>query len=34
MPGIIMLIDFEKASDSPDWNFINRTMKYFNFGET
>jgi hypothetical protein len=33
MSGILLLIDFEKAFDSLDWNFINRTLKYFNFGE-
>lgn len=33
MSGLILLIDFEKAFDSLSWNFVNRTLKYFNFGE-
>ena len=33
MSGIILLIDFEKAFDSLDWSFIDKTLKYFNFGE-
>lgn len=34
MSGIILLIDFEKAFDSIDWSFIDKTLKYFNFGES
>lgn len=33
MEGIILLIDFEKAFDSISWSFIDKTLKYFNFGE-
>lgn len=33
MTGIILLIDFEKAFDSLEWSFINKTLSYFNFGE-
>ena len=32
-PGIILLIDFAKAFDSLEWGFINKTLKYFNFGD-
>ena len=32
MPGIILLIDFEKAFDMVHWNFIIKCLKYFNFG--
>ena len=31
-PGMLLLIDFEKAFDSVDWGFILKVMKYFNFG--
>ena len=30
--GLIVLIDFEKAFDSIDWEFISKTLKFFNFG--
>ena len=31
-PGIILMIDFEKAFDSLEWSFLEKTLKYFNFG--
>ena len=31
-PGLLMFIDFEKAFDSIEWAFIQRALKYFNFG--
>lgn len=33
-PGIILLIDFEKAFDSIAWSFLFESLKLFNFGET
>ena len=30
-PGILLLIDFEKAFDSVAWSFIQKALKYFNF---
>ena len=30
--GLIVLIDFEKAFDSIDWEFITKTLNFFNFG--
>jgi len=30
--GILLLIDFEKAFDSIEWCFIDKTLSYFNFG--
>ena len=30
-PGIMLLIDFEKAFDSVAWSFIEKTLVYFNF---
>ena len=32
-PGILLLVDFEKAFDSISWNFLFSTLRYFNFGE-
>ena len=32
LPGILISIDFEKAFDSLDWNFMLMTLKKFNFG--
>ena len=34
IPGLIMLIDFEKAFDSVSWKFIFETLEYFNFGKS
>ena len=31
--GLLMLIDFEKAFDSVSWQFLYKTLKFFNFGE-
>jgi len=33
MDGILLLIDYEKAFDSIEWGFIEKTLKYFQFGE-
>ena len=32
IPGLLLLIDFEKAFDSVDWHFIQNTLTFFNFG--
>ena len=34
IPGLLMLIDFEKAFDSISFRFIEKTLLFFNFGET
>ena len=34
IPGLLLLIEFEKAFDSLSWPFINKAMKYLNFGES
>ncbi len=34
LPGISLSIDFEKAFDPLNWNFIFKTLKYINFGES
>ena len=32
-PGIIACLDFEKAFDSIEWSFIQKSLETFNFGE-
>ena len=32
IPCVIIGVDFEKAFDSVDWNFMFKTLDYFNFG--
>ena len=32
IPGLIMLIDFEKAFYSLSWNFLHKCLIYLNFG--
>jgi hypothetical protein len=32
IPGMLLLIDFEKAFDSLSWSFVNKTLSLFNFG--
>jgi len=32
--GIILALDFKKAFDSIEWNFIFRALKFFNFGDS
>ena len=32
IPGIMILIDFEKAFDTLDWQFLHNTLNYLNFG--
>ena len=32
VPGLLTVIDFEKAFDSVSWNFIKETLVFFNFG--
>ena len=34
LPGIIIVIDFQKAFDSVDWDYILQALKAFNFGES
>ena len=31
-PGLLLLIDFEKAYDSLSWSFMKNVLKSFNFG--
>jgi hypothetical protein len=34
IPGIIINIDFQKAFDSVDWEFLSATLEKFNFGQS
>ena len=34
LPGMLVLIDFEKAFDSISWTFIYKTLKFFGFGKS
>ncbi len=33
LPGILLSIDFEKAFDSLNWNFLFKTLEHLNFGD-
>ena len=33
LSGYILLIDFEKAFDSIEWSFLQKSLKFFNFGQ-
>ncbi len=32
LPSVIIGIDFEKAFNSLEWSFVERTLNVFNFG--
>jgi exonuclease III len=34
LPGILLNVDFEKAFDSINWKFIEKSLSAFNFGDT
>ena len=34
LPGMLVLIDFEKAFDSISWTFIYKTLEFFGFGKS
>ena len=34
IPGLLLLIDFEKAYDSISWNYMDNVLKYFGFGSS
>ena len=32
IPGLLLFLDFEKAFDTLEWPFIQRTLQHFGFG--
>jgi hypothetical protein len=32
IPGVLILLDFEKAFDSVEWNFIRKSLEFLGFG--
>ena len=34
IPGLWLFIDFEKAFESLEWSFIEKTLNYYNFGSS
>jgi len=32
IPGVAVFLDFEKAFDAVEWNFIHKRLETFNFG--
>ena len=32
--GILLMLDFQKAIDSLDWNFLFKNINFFNFGQS
>ena len=32
IPGMLLIIDFEKAFNSVSWKFIDKVFEYFKFG--
>ena len=34
IPGLLLFVDFEKAFDSLEWSFIEKTLNYYNFGSS
>ena len=33
IPGLLLMVDFEKAFDSVAWSFIERSLRKFKFGK-
>ena len=32
--GVLLMLDFKKAFDSLEWNFLTKSLEYFNFGNS
>jgi hypothetical protein len=33
IPGLLLLVDFEKTFDTVEWSFIENTLQFYGFGE-
>ena len=33
IPGLLLFSDFEKAFDTLEWTFVEKTLSFYNFGE-
>ena len=34
IPGLLLFVDFEKAFDTLEWTFVEKTLFFYNFGES
>jgi len=34
IPGILIQLDFKKAFDTIEWEFIQKTLAFYNFGDS
>jgi hypothetical protein len=34
IPGLLVLLDFEKALDTVQWSFLYKTLQFFGFGKS
>ena len=34
IPGLLLFLDFEKAFDTVEWPFLQKTLQYYNFGQS
>ena len=33
IPGLLLFVDFEKAFDTLEWTFLEKTLSFYNFGD-
>ena len=34
IPGLLLIVDFEKAFDTNEWAFVEKTLQHFGFGSS
>ena len=34
IPDLLLFVDFEKAFDTLEWTFVEKTVSFYNFGES